>query len=147
MNRVVLVLAGALMTAACASGLSGEPRARGIAQFEGDPRLGEQVRSICFSGFIDSFSRTTRDTVVLRKGRDHYLVETFGSCPDLDFAQQIATRSIGSCLGPGDSLFVVDTAGPRFGSRRCSIKSIHEWDERAQPDPETGTNATEPSET
>jgi hypothetical protein len=141
MQKLSLILSAALLTAACASGPPGEPRQRGIAQFEGDPRLGEAVRSICFSGYIDSFSRTTRDTVVLRRGRDHYLVETFGSCPDLDFAQQIATRSVGSCLGPGDSLFVVDAGGPRFGSRRCSIKTIHEWHERAGSQPEAEADA------
>ena len=45
--------------------------------FADDPRRGEEVKRVCFARQIDSFGETTDRAVVIREGRDYYLLETF----------------------------------------------------------------------
>lgn len=132
-----LGLAAVLTLGACATSTEDEPRLRGVAQFEGDPRLGEEVRQVCFASSIDSFSSPTRDTVVVEKSpTKSYLVEVFGACFNLDQAQTIALAAKTGCLSKGDSLIVSDSAfGLRdssgLGPSRCTVKAIYDWDEKA----------------
>lgn len=103
-----------------------------------DPRLGERVDKICFTRNIDSFQETTRNSVIVRVGvNDFYLVETFGPCFDLNFAQSIGFESrTGSCLRRTDRLSVSDSAfglhrSGGLGPQRCQIRAIYEWDPEA----------------
>ncbi|MEM9738586.1 MAG: DUF6491 family protein [Pseudomonadota bacterium] len=104
------------------------------ADYLASPALGEETDRICFTRNIDGFGATTRTTVIVEEGiNDYYLVEVFGGCQDLDFAQSLAfTRTTGSCLTRGDRLLAFDTAFPtrsdtRFNNQ-CTIKTIYEWD-------------------
>ena len=104
--------------------------------FADDPRRGEEVKRVCFARQIDSFGETTDRAVVIREGRDYYLLETFGGCFDLDWAQSLAIDSASSCLTKGDRIFASDSA---FGFRNrsghaqsCPIKAIYEWDRDAE---------------
>lgn len=124
-TTAVLVLAG------CTS--SG-PRLQ-AADYLASPALGEETNRICFTRSIDGFSATTRSTVIVEEGvNDFYLIEVFGGCQDLDWAQSLAfTRTTGSCLTRGDRLVTFDSVLPtksdvRF-SNQCTIKRIYEWDE------------------
>ena len=98
-----------------------------------DARLGEQVDRICFTSTIDSFRSPTRSSVIVEKGvNDEYLIETMGSCPNLDWAQSLTFDTFGSsgCLGRGDSIYAFDSAfGPDNYSMnfRCPISAIYEW--------------------
>lgn len=135
------------IAAACAS-TSGEPRVRGIAQYEGDPRLGEEVRNICFASSIDGFGETTRDTVIVNEGRDYYLIETFGTCFNLDYAQSIGFDAQTGCLTKGDHLIVSENIMPTGRDRmsaadRCTISAIYAWDPEAQDDSEETTDIVE----
>jgi len=131
MLRTITALASTtLILAACAS--SG-PRLE-AGDFLASPALGEKVDRICFTRSIDGFSQPTRTTVVVEEGvNDFYLIEVFGACQDLDWAQSLTfTRTTGSCLTRGDRLLAFDSAFPdrsdlRF-SNQCTIKSIYEWD-------------------
>lgn len=146
--RQFVPIALAALVAACAT--TPDDRVRGVAQFENDARLGEEVNRICFQSTIDNFSDATRDTVVLDAGVSRqYLVEVFGVCPDLKHAQSIGIASRTSCLTSSDALLVSDSAfglndGTGIGPRRCTIRSIYEWDEDAAVE-ETDETA-EPSE-
>lgn len=140
MKHLVLPLS-AMLLAACASTPADVNRVRGVAQFAEDVRLGEQVSKICFASRIDGFGETTRDTVVVEEGRDHYLIETHGTCFNLAHAQRLGVKNSSSiCLRSGDKLLVSDSM---FDVRRkldfgsCTIKSIYKWDPKAQPEPET----------
>lgn len=125
---------GALV--ACASALPGEVPASGMALYAGDARLGAPVRQVCFASSIDGFSLNERDTVLLHEGGDRFMVEVFGACQDLEFAQTLGVDATTGCLGKGDALIVADTlGGSGFGSRRCLVKEIRAWDRKAlQPD-------------
>ena len=124
----------AILTACATPGENN--KARGIAAFDGDPRLGEEVKKVCFNQSIDGFTSTTRDTVVLTKGvSDEYIIEVFGACPNLRSAQRIALDSVTSCLSKSDYLIVYDSAfgtDSGLGPDRCSIRRIHAWDSDAE---------------
>ena len=125
------IAAAAFVLAGCAS--TG-PRLE-AADYLASPALGEETDRICFTRSIDGFSATTRSTVIVEEGvNDFYLIEVFGGCQDLDWAQSLAfTRTTGSCLTRGDRLVTFDSVLPtksdvRF-SNQCTIKRIYEWDE------------------
>lgn len=139
MRPTLALLAASLVLAACATSGSGETGPKGVERFAGDPRLGEEVERICFASNIDSFSDTTRDTVTVREGRNHYLIEVYNSCFALDDTLTIALDSTGGCLSRGDHLIVSDSIlgpGPRgggpFSTQRCTVKSIYKWDPKAK---------------
>ncbi len=131
MYRTVSILP-AFLLAACANGLPGQPVASGFEKFADDPRLGEPVASICFASNIDGFSMNERNTVLLHEGGDRYMVELFGSCPDLEFAQSVGVVAASSCLSKGDALVVSDTFGGGSAQpRRCSVREIRAWNPKA----------------
>jgi hypothetical protein len=128
--RISLLTACAAALAACATGPvdTSPPEA-----YADDPRLGERVDRICFGSSINGFGETTSRTIVLNAGvNEHYLVETFGSCQDLDWARSVSFDQFSSCLTASDSIIPYDSAfGPRandFPAQRCQIKAIYEWD-------------------
>ena len=115
--------------------------ARAAEVFANDPRRGEEVRRLCFTSQIDGFGETTKRAVVVREGRDRYLIETFPGCFDLDWAQSLVIDSFSGCLSKGDRIFAFDDV---FATRRssgqrlsCRVKTIYEWDRDAKAeDPE-----------
>ena len=131
MLRTIAALASTtLILAACATS---SPRLA-AEDFLASPALGEKVDRICFTRNIDGFGQTTRTTVIVEEGLDDfYLIEVFGACQDLDWAQSLTfTRTTGSCLTRGDRLLAFDSVFPdrsdlRF-SNQCTIKAIYEWD-------------------
>lgn len=137
MLRPALLIFSTALLAACQS-TPGEPRVRGIAAYEGDPRLGEQVSNICFSSSIDGFSLNERETVVLREGSREYMVEVLGTCLELDSAMTIGIDARTSCLSKGDHLIVSSSFtgnGAGIGPQRCMIKDIYAWDPDAKAEP------------
>jgi hypothetical protein len=115
--------------------------------FADDPRRGEEVKRICFASQIDGFGETTDRAVVVREGRDHYLIETFPGCFDLDWAQSIAIDSFSSCLTKGDRIFAFDSA---FGhnhrgrhSQSCRVKTIYQWNRDASDEQDVETDDSE----
>ena len=140
--RLVFLAAASVLLTACASQAPADAKPKGVAQFAGDPRLGEEVRNVCFTSTISGFHDATDDTVVISKGRDDYLVEVYGNCFNLDQAQQIAVESTTNCLGKGDHLITSDSMSgfhddTGFGVQRCMIKSVHKWDSKAKAPEET----------
>ncbi|WP_371395531.1 DUF6491 family protein [Fretibacter rubidus] len=139
MKYVILsltTLSATFLLASCATTASDEPR--GIAAFEGDARLGQQVDKICFERNIDGFSNNTKDTVVLSTGpsRD-YIVSVRGICSNLPFAQSIGLSPRTSCLRENDFIIVSESAftlndRSGIGPDRCYIDEIYEWDVRAE---------------
>lgn len=139
---------------ACATDTSPEAvaereQARADQVFANDVRRGEEIDRVCFTRSIDSFGETTRRAVVIREGRDHYLVETFGGCFDLDWAQSLAIDSFSSCLTKGDRIFASDSA---FGfdksdtRQSCRVKAIYEWDRDAEKAEETSEEDSDKSD-
>ena len=134
---VLLLTLSACATANTPEAIAEREQARADEVFANDIRRGEIVDRVCFASNIDSFGETTRRAVVVREGRDRYLIETFGGCFDLDWAQSLAIDSFSSCLTKGDRIFASDSA---FGfdkqdlRQSCRIKAIYEWDPDATED-------------
>jgi hypothetical protein len=133
-SAALIAIPCALIVFACAS--PGEEREAGVAAYADDPRLGEAVDRVCFGRQINGFGETTDRTIIVRYAvNEHYLIETVGFCPDLDWAQSIALDQFSSCLTRGDSIIPYGSAfGPRRSGpppRSCLIKAIYEWDEDA----------------
>ncbi|MEZ5998371.1 MAG: DUF6491 family protein [Hyphomonas sp.] len=143
------VLAGCTSTPAADGGKTAN--ARGAEKFADDPRLGEEVKQICFASAIDSFGETTRDTIVVREGRDHYLVEVFPGCTNMDVAQSISVDAATGCLTKGDHIVVADSVMPSphdrdpFAVQRCMVNKIYKWDPKAKDAPKEETPADEES--
>jgi hypothetical protein len=137
--RLILLALSAAALAACAANPATPAKAKGLAQFAGDARLGEETNKVCFASTIDGFHDATDDTVVLSKGTKDYLVEVYGNCFNLDQAQQLAVDAPTSCLSKGDHLITSDSISgfddrSGFGVQRCMVKSIHNWDSKAKAD-------------
>jgi hypothetical protein len=131
MKQVIFAAVAAATLAGCTS-TPAEPSPRGIAQYADDPRLGEETNKVCFASSIDGFSMNDRSTVLLHDGKKRYMVEVTGTCLDLDNAESIALDNSTSCLTPGDSIIIASTFGETFGSRRCMIRNIYNWDKDAK---------------
>ncbi|MBA4227023.1 MAG: hypothetical protein C0456_10365 [Hyphomonas sp.] len=142
LRSAALIFTTALL-AACQSA-PGTAKPQGIAAYADDPRLGEPVDRICFASSIDGFSNNTRNTVVLREGRDSYLVEVFGACTDLEYAQSIGIDSATGCLTKSDAIIVgYSPGGTGMGPQRCHIREIRKWDPKAEKPAEPAAE-TEP---
>ncbi len=131
----------AIAITACATANDGEGKAKGIAAFIDDPRLGAPVDKICFSRNIDGFSDNTDDTVVLKRGvNEEYIVEMFGNCQPLRYAQRIGLVNRTSCLTRLDSLIVSESVFGNstnpFDNQRCQINRIHKWNSKAKDEAE-----------
>lgn len=130
MLRPPALILSALMLSGCLSSPS-QTGPEGIEAYAGDPRLGEAARDICFAAGIDSFSMNEARTLVLRRGREEFMVEVYGSCPELAYAQNIGIDSSGGCLNRGDHLIISSSlhgAGHTgIGPDRCMVKDIYRW--------------------
>ncbi len=130
------LLTAALLTACASTGQN--DKVYGLAALEGDPRLGKQTDRICFPRNVDGFYNTERDTVVISAGGNNdYLIDVFGICTNLRYAQSIAIDSPTACITSGDSLIVSENAfslsdSGGIGPERCRIESIHQWDRHAK---------------
>ncbi|MEO0549836.1 MAG: DUF6491 family protein [Pseudomonadota bacterium] len=142
--RAILIGTAALALVGCVS----DPEAvqtAALAEDEVDPRRGDEVDRICFASNIDGFGETTRKTVVVREGRDRYLIETFGGCnPSLDHALSLAFDTFSSCVTRGDDIIAFDSLSGRshrgIGPNSCKIKRIYAWDPDAKAEAETEEN-------
>ena len=110
-------LAAALLPAACtAPGDPGPASARGERE--------------CFhAGNVSSFRPLEGDAVAVRVGaNDHYRLEPVGTCPDIDWAWDIAIRTRGSswiCRGDDAELIVPHPSGTQY----CPIRSVRKLSE------------------
>ncbi len=120
---------GALLAACQTPADQADAQPTGAAQFAGDPRLGEKTDRLCFASTVDGFRQAGDNTVILETGPStEYLVETNGTCFDLDRAQTIGLDTDLSCARPGDSLIVSDSAfgltdNIVIGPQRCLIRA------------------------
>ncbi len=133
-----VIIALALLSCTSTPTDSSERPTSGIAALKKDARLGEEVGRICFAGQIDGFRTFSKDMVIVESGlRKEFIVETVGGCQNLRQAQAIGLPSGLSCLSDMDKILVYDSAfGTQttpFSTERCSIRSIHRWNEKADP--------------
>lgn len=156
MSHRIALTALLLVASACATELTPEQleareQQKADQVFANDPRRGEQVRNLCFASQIDGFQQTTKRAVVVREGRDHFLIETFPGCFDLDHAQGLAIDSFSSCLSKGDKILAFDSpfgnAGHSGIQQSCRVKAIYAWDEDAGKEDSDAEDKTDSEET
>ncbi|MCI4644513.1 MAG: DUF6491 family protein [Hyphomonadaceae bacterium] len=144
MTRFALAIAGAVFVlGACATTDSDAPSSKEafLAELMEDPRVGEEVDRICFTGNIDGFGNTTKRSVVVSVSptRD-YVITTFTRCSDLDHAQSLAFDDFGACLSRGDKILPFSSAfGPSSADAPilgCQVDKIYEWDKDAEAEAE-----------
>ena len=143
----VLFALSACATATTPEAIADREQAKADAVFADDPRRGALVDKVCFTRQIDSFGETTKRAVVIREGRDYYLVETFPGCFDLDWAQSLAFDSFSSCLSKGDRLVAFDNAfahtDRKIGQpQTCRVKAIYDWDRDAEAEKDQDETAS-----
>ena len=129
-SAVILALFGLALPAGISSAVAGE-----------DPRIGEEVKRICFARNIDNFKSIDGDdqAILLEEGvNDWYRVELSGACrgSTIRHAQSIALDPrAGSCLRRNDVLILSDSvfgSNDAFRNRRCFIGKINVWNEDAE---------------
>ena len=156
MTRFAVLMAGAAVAlGACATTDSDEPTSKEafLAELMEDPRVGEEVDRICFTGSIDSFSHATKRSVVVSVSPSkNYLITTFTRCTDLDYAQSMVFNDFGACLTRGDKIIPFSSAfGPSAADAPiigCQVDKIFKWDEDAEaPEEDSESNEAEPQET
>lgn len=133
MRKTLLGLAFAGVVFAATSGFADEK----ADSKKPDPRIGEEVNSICFARTINGWKalKGVDNVVLLDKGvHDWYYVELTGYCPARVFqsAERIAieSRPAGGCLTRGDTIVVHDVGNL---ANRCFIKKMSKWDDKAHP--------------
>lgn len=117
-----LTAVATLALAACAQDGVGSSVERGIAGADGGECF--SVRSV--RGFSEG---PEDDQIIVDAGRDHYLFETFGPCPDLDWSW-----SLGFDVTPGS--FICDATNvdillpeANIGPNRCPVRMIRKLSE------------------
>ncbi len=122
----ILMLAVPVLLAGCAS-----PDKVDIP-LDSDPRVGVEVRQVCFTRNIDSWNDVDNDryAVVLKmNNREYYKLKLSGGC-DPQWAMShlaVITRVGSSCYTRGDR---VKTDGDPFrgSGTACVITQINKWD-------------------
>ncbi|GJL91924.1 DUF6491 family protein [Hyphococcus sp.] len=136
LKRVSFIAAAGLGAALfSATGFAKEPEGANA-----DPRIGEEVRNICFGQSINGWKglKGEDDVVLLKRSvSDWYRVELAGACDYRLFRSAMAigidSRPAGGCVSRGDVIIVKDTPG---FDRRCVITRIQKWDEDAAAAPD-----------
>ena len=119
MRTLSTILLIPLIAAGCAEPRDAGPETAAAAS---------EGRDCFWPNAVTGFSDAGRDQVRIHAGGDEYLFEMFGSCPDLDFAEDIALRSRGPgmiCRGIDAELIVPSSIGPR----RCPVRMIRKVEE------------------
>lgn len=110
-----------------------------VIPLDSDPRVGDEVRQVCFTRSIDSWSDVDNDrnAVVLKmNNRDYYKLKLSGGC-DPQWAMStlaVITRVGSSCYTRGDRIKTDGDSFRGYGSA-CSILQINKWDPDAVKQP------------
>jgi hypothetical protein len=129
-RRLTSLAAASLLAASCAPMDDDGTMARAA----GDRELDDCFFLSQVSGFNDVDGRGERggDLITVDAGpRDTYLFETFGACPDLDFAETIAfDQDVPGqiCSGLAVDLVVPTSIGPQ----RCPVRMIRKLSEEEE---------------
>lgn len=111
---LILAFAGAAL-AACAAPFSGPTAAAGPT---------EAGRQCFWAQSVSGFRALDDRTVNLRVGvNEIYQLELFGTCPDIDWAEQIGIESRGTstiCTGLDATLIAPSNIGPQ----RCQARTV-----------------------
>jgi hypothetical protein len=103
-----------------------------VIPLDNDPRIGEEVQQLCFTGNINSWSEVDNDrhAVILRKSvKDYYKLKITPGCDPQWAMSTIAliSRPSSPCLTRGDRIKTDADPFRGLGSA-CIITRINKWD-------------------
>ena len=121
------------------------PEDKVVIPLDSDPRIGEEVRQVCFTRSIDSWNDVDNDrnaVIIKMNNRDYYKLKLSGGC-DPQWAMSrlaVITRVGSNCYSRGDR--VKTDADPFRGvATACIITGINKWNpdavKQAEQQPET----------
>jgi len=120
MRTAVLVLAGAVACVSCAP-----------IEEQAEPIAGLSTDRQCFfsrqiNGYGDAPDGPRGDRIYISTGvRERFLLETFGSCPELDWSHAIALDTRGpSSLCTGDTATLLVPRGLDRRPDRCTVRVL-----------------------
>lgn len=120
MRTAVLVLAGAVAGVSCAP-----------IEEQAEPIAGLSTDRQCFfsrqiNGYGDAPDGRRGDRIYISTGvRERFLLETFGSCPELDWSHAIALDTRGpSSLCTGDTATLIVPRGLDRRPDRCTVRVL-----------------------
>jgi len=135
----LLVMALPMWLASCAS-----QEEMAMVQPDNDPRVGDEVKKVCFARNIDSWNDVDNDrnAVILKmKNRDYYKLKLSGGCDPQWAMMNLAVITRGSsCYSRGDRVKTDGDPFRGYGSA-CVITQINKWDPEAVKKPEQQTKA------
>ncbi len=121
MNRILMILVSLFVLGGCASNRAHRVEQQ-LQRFEA--AAGLPVQSFRYFGFNSWTSLGSEHLAVWTRPSEAWLIEVYGFCPDLDFAQRIGvTSSLNRVYARFDT--VITEQG------RCRIKSIRPVDVKA----------------
>jgi len=140
-NFLITMTVLPLLLAGCAS--TGKPE----IPLGSDPRIGAEVRQVCFARNIDSWSDVDNDrnaVIIKMRSRDYYKLKISGGCDPQWAISTIAviTRG-GSCYTRGDRIKTDADPSQGYGSS-CVITAINKWDPDAAKQAEQQTEIKSP---
>lgn len=126
-NVFGVLLSGAILLGCSTSSLRSERQAELLS----DPRVGEAVDRICFTGGFAGFSNNKRDSVVMQKNAAESYLLTVRGCPLLEEADSIEPLATGRCLRLMDVLKVNPLRDDLTGrvASRCQVNGIYKWND------------------
>jgi hypothetical protein len=118
-----------------------------VIPLDNDPRIGDEVRRVCFTSSVRSWKDVDNDRrglILVMNNRDEYKLKLSPGCDPQWAMSNIAIFSRnGSCLARGDRI-KTDADMSRFAPG-CTVTAINEWDpdavkkaEQQAAEPETG---------
>lgn len=95
---------------------------------ENDPRIGESVHHICYTGITDGWGEVDNDpdAIILTRGlRDQYKLKLIGACdPDWAMFKVAFVQRMGrDCISQGDRVYTDSTSAMGY----CTIMRINKW--------------------
>lgn len=92
---------------------------------------GAEVARVCTIRASSGFQQLAANSVLLTiSPKRQYLIDTIGSCPDLDSAFSIGFDTWDRCLSPGDKIIIppaFSSRPPRTPTPSCRVRRIYDW--------------------
>ncbi|MGD9265733.1 MAG: DUF6491 family protein [Lysobacterales bacterium] len=105
-----------------------------VIPLDNDPRIGEEVKQVCFTSSVRSWSDVDNDRhgiILVMNNRDEYKLKLTPGCdPQWAMSRMAIISRHGSCLSRGDRIKTDGDMAPRYAPG-CTITRINKWDRDA----------------
>ena len=141
MKTVLTILLGVLplYMAGCAT-----QEDKVVIPLDSDPRIGDQVKQVCFTSSIRSWSDVDNDRnallLIMNNRKEYKLKLTPGCDPQWAMTRMAIISRNGSCMSQGDRIKTDGDMMPGYAPG-CVVTRIYEWNPDAVKKPEQKAEA------